>query len=202
MEIIKNGFTNERLGVALDVYIINGKEWFKARDISDYLGCRDSNDMTKYIDSIEENSIKYNDVTSQGNSYKATFINSTAFSCVIQKSRKINVKLKKELLSSLGLYVLPVKETEFGSLLQEALFELDIEVISQYRVDNYRIDFYLPKFNIAIEYDEQQHFTETNMKLDNCRQSYIENKIGAEFIRLDYRDSDIKNVVRVVKAVM
>ena len=30
MKIIKNGFKNERLGVELDVYVIDGKEWFKA----------------------------------------------------------------------------------------------------------------------------------------------------------------------------
>ncbi len=92
-------------------------------------------------------------------------------------------------------------ELSFGSLLQGALDELDIKMMTQYNVDGYRIDFYLPEYNIAVEYDEEQHYTKRNMKLDNCRQAYIENKIGAEFIRCDYRDSDIKNVMKVIKRI-
>lgn len=87
-------------------------------------------------------------------------------------------------------------------MLKEALEELELRVIPQYRIDNYRVDFYIPSKNISIEYDEQHHFTGTNMKKDTDRQTYIENKIGAKFIRCDYRDSDIKNIMKVIKEVM
>lgn len=94
------------------------------------------------------------------------------------------------------------KEIEFGSMLIEALEELDLEVKTQYNVDGYRIDFYIPKLNIAIEYDEEHHFTEANIKKDMDRPTYIEEKIGAKFIRCDYRDSDIKNVMKILKEIM
>ena len=87
-------------------------------------------------------------------------------------------------------------------MLIEALKELGLEIIPQYRVNNYRIDFYIPKYNIAVEYDEEQHYTKENRIKDNIRQAHIENKLGAKFIRCDYRDSDIKNLVKVIKEVM
>lgn len=93
-------------------------------------------------------------------------------------------------------------ETSFGKMLIEALKEINLDIIPQYNVDGYRIDFYIPKLNIAVEYDEEQHFSKTNIKKDLDRQKYIENKIGAKFIRCDYRDSDIKNVMKVIKVVM
>lgn len=93
-------------------------------------------------------------------------------------------------------------EIAFGDMLTEALNEIDLEVIPQYNVDGYRIDFYIPSLNIAVEYDEEHHYKLENQKKDSQRQAYIENKIGAKFIRCDYRDSDIKNVMKVLKEIM
>lgn len=93
-------------------------------------------------------------------------------------------------------------KVSFGNMLKEALHELDIDVISQYKVKKYKIDFYIPSKKIAIEYDEQQHFVETNHKKDLERQKYIEDKKACKFVRCDYRDSDIKNVMKVIKEVM
>lgn len=58
MEIKKNGFKNVRLGIELDVYVIEGKEWFKAKDISDFLGYAEAKDMVRII-SFEENIIRH-----------------------------------------------------------------------------------------------------------------------------------------------
>lgn len=93
-------------------------------------------------------------------------------------------------------------EVSFGNMLIEALKELEIEAIPQYKVGKYRVDFYIPSKNIAVEYDEQQHFTETNQVQDSQRQKYIENKLGCKFIRCDYRDSDIKNLMKILKEAM
>lgn len=93
-------------------------------------------------------------------------------------------------------------EMAFGDMLTEALREIDLEATQQYNVDGYRIDFYIQSLNLAVEYDEEQHFTFENQKIDSERQAYIEEKIGAKFIRCDYRDSDIKNVMKVLKEVM
>lgn len=78
MEIIKNGFKNERLGIELDVYIIDGKEWFKAQDISELLNYRDLNNMKRSIEITELNSCTQTLSTVQGNRYGALFINESA----------------------------------------------------------------------------------------------------------------------------
>lgn len=93
-------------------------------------------------------------------------------------------------------------EVSFCSMLEEALKELNIDVVKQYNIDGYRIDFYIPSLNIAVEYDEAQHFIKTNIKKDNDRQSYIERKLDCKFIRCDYRDSNIKNTMKVLKELM
>lgn len=54
MKIKKDEFKHSELGIELDVYLIDEKEWFKAKDISDFLGYSEAKDMTRII-SFEEN---------------------------------------------------------------------------------------------------------------------------------------------------
>lgn len=55
MEVIKNGFKNERLGIELDVYVIEGKEWFDVRPLVDLFGFRDLGKLTdKITDSCDK----------------------------------------------------------------------------------------------------------------------------------------------------
>jgi hypothetical protein len=48
----------------------------------------------------------------------------------------------------------------------------------------YYVDFYILELNICIEYDERHHKYNTG---DKERQTYIENKLGCKFIRIDDR---------------
>lgn len=63
------------------------------------------------------------------------------------------------------------------------------EIIPQYFVPiiktpaRYCVDFYIPSLNICIEYDEDYH--RYNKIKDKKRQTYIEEKLGCEFIRID-----------------
>jgi len=95
-------------------------------------------------------------------------------------------------------------ETSFINMLDEALKEIDIEGITQYSIDEgkYRIDYYIPSLKLVIEYDEEQHNNLVNMRLDEEREDYIIDKLGCKFIRCDYKDSDIKNVMKVLKFIM
>ncbi|MGL6167414.1 MAG: Rha family transcriptional regulator [Fusobacteriaceae bacterium] len=92
-------------------------------------------------------------------------------------------------------------EISFGNMLEEYLNEFDIGIDKQFNVDGYRVDFYIPSKNICVEYDEQRHFIGANIDKDLERQKYIEDKIGCKFIRCDYRDSDIKNLAKVMKEI-
>lgn len=84
-------------------------------------------------------------------------------------------------------------ETAFGKQLIETLTPLGIEVETQKFVcGKYRIDFYLPKYKLAIEYDEQQH--QFQHEADNKRMEDIKKELGCSFVRLDYENTDATNV--------
>lgn len=74
-------------------------------------------------------------------------------------------------------------EYKYLNEIQDFLDEMNIEYIPQYQVDNYRIDLYIPKYNTAIEIDEEEH--KYKIDYDVKRQKYIEDKIGCTFIRIN-----------------
>ncbi len=48
-------------------------------------------------------------------------------------------------------------EYKYLNEIKDFLDEMNIKYILQYSVDNYRIDLYIPLYNIAIEIDEEEH---------------------------------------------
>ena len=95
------------------------------------------------------------------------------------------------------------KEIYFLEKLEEALKPFELKVITQFPVKNrhggyYRIDFYIPSKNIAIEYDENSH-KGYSYESHEGRQKYIEQEIGCRFIRVTDENSDEYNVGLVIK---
>ena len=81
------------------------------------------------------------------------------------------------------------KELLFEMVLNEIL-EGITKVIPQYPILNYRIDFYLPEINLAIEYDGKEH--STRRAHDNKRQKEIESEIKfIKFIRVDEGNENV-----------
>lgn len=139
MEIIKNGFKNERLGIELDVYVIGGKEWFKAQDISDILFYQDTRHMSRNVEINDKNSYLQTLETAQGNKYKALFISESVLYEIIFRITKRDVKryslarefqkwVFEEVLPSLrknNFYINKNQITkEQVDLLKECLFDL------------------------------------------------------------------------------
>lgn len=92
-------------------------------------------------------------------------------------------------------------EISFVDMLEKALRELGVKGIRQYNVDNkYRIDFYIPSKNIAVEYDEKEH--KYHEKEDIERENYIKDKLDCKFIRCDYKDEDIINIMKIIKIIL
>lgn len=89
---------------------------------------------------------------------------------------------------------------------KEMLFEIDIKealkgittIISQYHVLSYRVDFYLPEFNLVIEYDEKQHLYYKN---DKERQTEIENYLQCHFIRVD-EGFELEGINKIMKVII
>lgn len=90
------------------------------------------------------------------------------------------------------------KELVFVEKLEKELVSLGLIGVRQYVVLDYRIDYYLPFLNVAIEYDENdhKHYTYEDHEL---RQTYIEMELGCEFIRLSDDDSDDTNIRKVLE---
>jgi very-short-patch-repair endonuclease len=67
----------------------------------------------------------------------------------------------------------------------------EYEVIPQYPLSNgkynlYVVDFYIPELKLVIEYDEDHH--QRIKDKDKKRQTYIENVLGCDFIRINDRE--------------
>jgi very-short-patch-repair endonuclease len=64
------------------------------------------------------------------------------------------------------------------------------EMIEQYKIENYIIDLYLPKYKLAIECDEKQHNTMTTQIKDNYRENQIILLLNCKFIRYNPYDKN------------
>lgn len=91
--------------------------------------------------------------------------------------------------------VVPIKEQNFKRMLFSTFKDI-LEIIPQYRVKNYRIDFFIPKINLAIEFDEKHH--RKYIKEDIIRQNYIQNKYGIKFIRVK-EGEELEGINKILK---
>lgn len=92
------------------------------------------------------------------------------------------------------------KETDFISALEQFLLPFKIKGIKQYKILDYRIDYYIPDINVAIEYDENEHVGYTYEQQEK-RQQLLENKLDCLFIRLNDQKSDLENIGIVAKEI-
>lgn len=72
----------------------------------------------------------------------------------------------------------------FGEDIVKNLFS-GYNILPQFPVfgGEYRIDWYIPELNLAIEFDEEQHSSKKNMEADEIRQRRIEKELGCKFAR-------------------
>lgn len=92
-------------------------------------------------------------------------------------------------------------ETKFGNELYDFCKSLNYKLEMQYNVKNkYRIDFYLPDFSIAIEYDESEHRFQLQKDLD--RQKEIELVVGCKFIRVSEKESIGEALAKITASIL
>lgn len=93
-------------------------------------------------------------------------------------------------------------EDTFMVKLFNQLGEMGIEISRNSPIIKYRVDAYIPRFNLSIEYDERFHEQATEREKDAAREARIKNRNGSQFIRLSYRDSDEVNIGKVMSVIM
>lgn len=91
------------------------------------------------------------------------------------------------------------KAEELISFLQRTLATFSINTIKEYSVivegKGYRIDLYVPKYKLAIEYDEYHHVVSS----DEAREQALTTTLECAFIRLLEGDTLATNVSKVLK---
>lgn len=81
------------------------------------------------------------------------------------------------------------------------LSDLSIEFIRQYRLGRFYFDFYLPEYNLLIEYDGQQHTTNKWFSLNIANKdrqkdliSFINNK---KILRINYNQNILTTLLQL-----
>lgn len=90
------------------------------------------------------------------------------------------------------------KEILFLNELENALKPFNIKGIRQYNILNYRIDYYIPSLNIAIEYDEDSHNNYT-YEAHKGREKEIKEILNCKFIRVTDKNNLGYNLGLVIK---
>lgn len=208
-------FNNKEFG---DVRVINieNEFWFIGKDITNILGY--TNPTKTFKDHVDKDDIKVLKYKAcyktplislwKGNDYSnKTLINENGLlnlvlECnIITKDKKIKIieNFKNNgYLKDIGFILKERKEIKFISQLEEFLKEYNIKGINQYSILGYRIDYYIPKLKLAIEYDENNH-SGYSYETQEGRQKQIEKELGCKFIRLSDNCSDLKNIAKVSK---
>lgn len=78
-------------------------------------------------------------------------------------------------------------EYKYLNEIKDFLDKMGISYIEQFHVNGFRVDLYIPVYNIAIEIDEKEH--KYKKAYDLKRQNYIESQIHCKFIRVNEEDS-------------
>ena len=176
----------------------SGVTWFKAKDVCETLAYESvntnlSNILKKHVNKADV-SKRY--TITKGGKQKVNFINeSGVIDLVVHTS--LSIENRREFLESLGIKADHVKfqkkqrfEFQCFHSMVSVMFD-GYEIVPQYSVDNYRIDFYIPELNLAVEIDEVAH--ERQIEEDRVRQSYIEKKLGCKFLRI--KENRLKEVL-------
>lgn len=174
-----------------------GERYAVGKDVAIALGYKNTQDaLYKHVE--KQDKIRGVHVTTTSGKKKMTIISKRGVKTLITGSRLPN---SVELANKLGIEVLnPYKEQNTLNYIM-GVFNQE-KMIRQYSISNekYRIDLYFPRYNLAIECDENGH-TDRSINYDIDRQNYIENKIGCHFIRYnsDSLNFDINNVCNEIR---
>lgn len=191
-------FTNDVFGNIRGLEI-NGEPWLVGRDVAKVLGYKNISDaLKKHVDEEDRCITK---IPTHGGVQGVAVINERGVLSLLQRSRLSNTQ-KQELIKSLNLEEKVVltsrKEIEFIDQLEETLKPFNLVGIRQYKVGTYKIDYYIPSLNIAIEYDENDHLG-YSYEAHEMRQKEIEDTLKCRFIRVTDYNTHNFNIGLVLK---
>lgn len=193
-------FTNEELDMKVRVVEINGELWLVGKDVAEVLGYNEPNKaIVRHVD--EDDRTKQSIIDNLGRKQDSWIITERGVLSLLQRSRLRNTQ-KQELIKEFNLsekFVLTSrKEIEFIDQLEETLKPFNLIGIRQYKINSYRIDYYIPSLNLAIEYDENDH-RGYSYEAHEGRQKEIEDTLKCRFIRVTDDNTNNFNIGLVLK---
>jgi hypothetical protein len=174
LEIISKEFN----GFNVRIVLSNGTELFIAKDIAELLkykrpakavndNCKNVINLNEILNSsiqrlFEKSDIEYFRKTFGTRWANTQFIKESDVWRLIHKSQKVTEQEKKNIVNFFDFTKTEIftsrQEIEFGKELKNFIKTIyNLEVQTQYFVKNYKLDFYIPELNLAIEFDEKHH---------------------------------------------
>ncbi len=99
----------------------------------------------------------------------------------LNRFNKTIEEIKKNFNVNLNFQVRPIKERNFKDILEKSLNGI-LDFKYQYKIQEYIVDFYFPKLNLCVEYDENHH--KNIVKQDSIRENRIKEYIQCNFLRV------------------
>lgn len=90
-------------------------------------------------------------------------------------------------------------EDTFINKLTKTLSSMGIEISRSHPFEGYRVDAYLPEYNLIVEYDEEFHESKLNIVEDLERENKILDEHDVEFVRVCVRETDEFNIGKVMR---
>jgi len=166
----------------IDFIIKDNQVIVKANDIGDLLDIKDIKSTIRDFDKDEVHSTLVLD--SIGRLQKTNMLTEKGIKRLICSSRKpMSVLLARELGINVQHKYVPVETTFVINIKKTFLGE---EILEQYIVGDYILDLYFPKYNLAIEIDENAHKFKKNQ--DYIKEEYIRKKLDCKFLRIKEKD--------------
>lgn len=197
----------------------NGECLFNGKQVCEILNYSENSKPLRNIRDYQKIKVKNSDVLINNfrklNNAGEIFITKDGIMQLIYNSKNISNYRKNNfikflqnnnLINNNKYYISDRNEIKFLDKLEESLESFCIKGKRQYPVHNkekdtnYRIDYYIPSLNIAIEYDENGH-TNYTYEQQEGRQKYIENKLDCKFIRVNDKKSDEYNIGFIIKEI-
>lgn len=189
----------------------NGHTWFRASSLAQSLGYATPQKAIR--DHVRDDcKLSYKDLSDRVvvgcpadadyNQNIALWINIEGCKQLIASSRKAQAN---SLANQLGIQLLQLKKVckEAGTLEQIQKAFHGTQMLLQYTVAAYRVDMYMPEYNIAIECDEQGH-ANYNAMADAERSEIISVQLGCHWIRYnpDAKDFCVLQLINDIHRLM
>jgi very-short-patch-repair endonuclease len=143
---------------------------------------------------IREHNLLYNDkvkakTITNGGMQNVTYVTYIGLLKILTKSRK---RSAYEFANAIGI---DIKRISFACIEASSIDNIfktfhGEEMIEQYKINNYIIDLYFPKYKLAIECDEKPHVTLNNKNKDEIREKKLISNLNCKFIRYKPLEND------------